>query len=51
MKFVIIGGDAAGISAASRAKRMNPQMDVMVLEQTHIPHPSGKSKLIICRKA
>ncbi len=34
MKFVIIGGDAAGMSAASRAKRMNPDMDVMVLEQT-----------------
>jgi NADPH-dependent 2,4-dienoyl-CoA reductase/sulfur reductase-like enzyme len=34
MKFVIIGGDAAGMSAASRAKRMNPDLDVLVLEQT-----------------
>jgi NADPH-dependent 2,4-dienoyl-CoA reductase/sulfur reductase-like enzyme len=34
MKFVVIGGDAAGMSAASRAKRHNPQMDVTVLEQT-----------------
>ncbi|PID39465.1 MAG: pyridine nucleotide-disulfide oxidoreductase [Proteobacteria bacterium] len=34
MKFVIIGGDAAGMSAASRAKRMQPEMDVIVLEQT-----------------
>jgi len=35
MKFVIIGGDAAGMSAASRAKRIDPDMDVLVLEQTH----------------
>ncbi len=35
MKFVIIGGDAAGMSAASRAKRRNPDLEVIVLEQTH----------------
>jgi CoA-dependent NAD(P)H sulfur oxidoreductase len=34
MKFVIIGGDAAGMSAASRAKRTRPDMDVIVLEKT-----------------
>ena len=34
MKFVIIGGDAAGMSAASRAKRTMPDMEVIVLEQT-----------------
>jgi NADPH-dependent 2,4-dienoyl-CoA reductase/sulfur reductase-like enzyme len=34
MRFVIIGGDAAGMSAASRAKRNQPDMDVIVLEQT-----------------
>jgi len=34
MKFVIIGGDAAGMSAASRAKRKKPEMEVTVLEQT-----------------
>jgi NADPH-dependent 2,4-dienoyl-CoA reductase/sulfur reductase-like enzyme len=34
MKFVIIGGDAAGMSAASRAKRTMPEMDVIVLETT-----------------
>jgi len=34
MKFVVIGGDAAGMSAASRAKRNQPDMDVTVLEQT-----------------
>jgi NADPH-dependent 2,4-dienoyl-CoA reductase/sulfur reductase-like enzyme len=34
MRFVIIGGDAAGMSAASRAKRNRPAMDVVVLEQT-----------------
>jgi len=35
MKFVIIGGDAAGMSAASRAKRRAPEMEVIVLEQTN----------------
>ena len=34
MKFVIIGGDAAGMSAASRAKRSRPQMEITVLEKT-----------------
>lgn len=35
MRFVIIGGDAAGMSAASRAKRNRPDMDIIVLEKTH----------------
>ena len=34
MKFVIIGGDAAGMSAASKAKRHKAEMDVTVLEQS-----------------
>lgn len=34
MEFLIIGGDAAGMSAASRAKRNNPGMSVTVLEKT-----------------
>jgi len=34
MKFVVIGGDAAGMSAASRAKRNKPEMEVTVLEKT-----------------
>ena len=34
MKFIIIGGDAAGMSAASRAKRHMPEIEVMVLEQS-----------------
>jgi len=34
MKFVIIGGDAAGMSAASRAKRNKPDLEVTVLEKT-----------------
>lgn len=33
MRFVIIGGDAAGMSAASRAKRHNPDLEVVVLER------------------
>ena len=32
--FVIIGGDAAGMSAASRAKRALPDLTVTVFEQT-----------------
>jgi rRNA maturation protein Rpf1 len=34
MKFVVIGADAAGMSAASRAKRNRPEMDITVLEKT-----------------
>ena len=34
MKFVVIGGDAAGMSAASRARRTNPDLDVTVFEMT-----------------
>ena len=34
MTFVVIGGDAAGMSAASRAKRNDANLDVIVLEQT-----------------
>ncbi|MFC4248492.1 FAD-dependent oxidoreductase [Natribaculum luteum] len=31
--FVIVGGDAAGMSAASKAKRERPDMDVIVFEK------------------
>ena len=31
--FVIVGGDAAGMSAASKAKRENPDLDVVVFEK------------------
>jgi NADPH-dependent 2,4-dienoyl-CoA reductase/sulfur reductase-like enzyme len=34
MSFLVIGGDAAGMSAASRAKRNRPDMTVTVLEKT-----------------
>ena len=34
MRFLIIGGDAAGMSAASRAKRNMPDMEIIVLEKT-----------------
>ncbi len=34
MNFVVIGGDAAGMSAASRAKRNKPDLSVTVLEKT-----------------
>jgi protoporphyrinogen oxidase len=34
MDFVVIGGDAAGMSAASRAKRNMPQLNVTVFEMS-----------------
>ncbi len=34
MNFVVIGGDAAGMSAASRARRNDASLNVIVLEQT-----------------
>ncbi len=34
MDFLVIGGDAAGMSAASRAKRRQPDLNVTVLEKT-----------------
>jgi len=34
MDFVVIGGDAAGMSAASRVKRICPQTSVIVLEKS-----------------
>jgi len=33
MRFVVVGGDAAGMSAASRAKRKMPQAEITVFEQ------------------
>jgi NADPH-dependent 2,4-dienoyl-CoA reductase/sulfur reductase-like enzyme len=35
-KIVVIGGNAAGLSAASRAKRLDPRLDITVLEK--LPH-------------
>ncbi|MFP4039196.1 MAG: FAD-dependent oxidoreductase [Desulfosudaceae bacterium] len=34
MRFLIIGGDAAGMSAASRARRNDPGLDITVLERS-----------------
>ena len=34
MKFIVVGGDAAGMSAASRAKRSRPEIDITVIEKT-----------------
>ena len=34
MRYVVIGGDAAGMSAASRLKRVSPEADVVVYEKT-----------------
>jgi NADPH-dependent 2,4-dienoyl-CoA reductase/sulfur reductase-like enzyme len=37
-KLVVIGGDAAGMSAASQAKRRRPELDIVVFERS--PHTS-----------
>lgn len=37
-KLVVIGGDAAGMSAASQAKRRCPELDIVVFERS--PHTS-----------
>ena len=34
MRFVIVGGDATGMSAASRVKRNRPDIEVTVLEKS-----------------
>ena len=33
MALVVIGGVAAGLSAAARARRIDPQLDIVVLEK------------------
>lgn len=33
-RFVIVGGDAAGMSAAAKARREAPDREVVVLERT-----------------
>lgn len=35
MKFVVVGGNAAGMSAASRIKRKSPDSEVIVFEKTY----------------
>ncbi len=63
MRLVIIGGDAAGMSAASRVKRKDPDLDVIVLEQTfdvsysacgmpyNIADPERDMEKLVVRKA
>lgn len=37
-KLVVIGGDAAGMSAAAQAKRHRPELEIVVFERS--PHTS-----------
>lgn len=37
-KLIVIGGDAAGMSAASQARRRRPELDIVVIERG--PHTS-----------
>jgi NADPH-dependent 2,4-dienoyl-CoA reductase/sulfur reductase-like enzyme len=39
MRLVVIGGVAAGLSAASRARRIDPSLEIVVMEKTtHISY-------------
>jgi len=37
-RLIVIGGDAAGMSAASQAKRRRPELEIVVFERS--PHTS-----------
>jgi len=37
-RLIVIGGDAAGMSAAAQAKRRRPELDIVVFEWS--PHTS-----------
>lgn len=37
-KLIVIGGDAAGMTAASQVRRLQPDMDITVFERG--PHTS-----------
>lgn len=37
-RLIVIGGNAAGMSAASQARRQNPEFEVLAFEQS--PHTS-----------
>lgn len=37
-KLVVVGGDAAGMSAAAQAKRRRPELEIVVFERS--PHVS-----------
>lgn len=37
-RLVVIGGDAAGMSAAAQAKRRRPELEIVVFERS--PHVS-----------
>jgi hypothetical protein len=47
MKLVVIGGDAAGMSNANRAKRNRSEMKLTILEQTGDVSHSACGMLII----
>jgi NADPH-dependent 2,4-dienoyl-CoA reductase/sulfur reductase-like enzyme len=37
-RLVVIGGDAAGMTAASQARRLRPDLEILVVERS--PHTS-----------
>jgi NADPH-dependent 2,4-dienoyl-CoA reductase/sulfur reductase-like enzyme len=37
-RLVVIGGDAAGMTAASQARRLRPDLEIIVVERS--PHTS-----------
>ncbi len=37
-RLIVVGGNAAGMSAASQARRMKPELEIIAFEQS--PHTS-----------
>jgi NADPH-dependent 2,4-dienoyl-CoA reductase/sulfur reductase-like enzyme len=33
-RIVVVGGNAAGLTAASRARRLDPRLEILVLERS-----------------
>ncbi len=47
-RLVVVGGDAAGMSAASRARRLAPELEIIVLEQgAHISYAACGMPLLV----
>lgn len=47
----VVGGDAAGMSAANKAKRENPDEDVIVFGRRSISEPLGRGSSTRCGPA
>ena len=46
MALVVIGGVAAGLSAAARARRIDPQLEIVVLEKGQIRETGTHEEIV-----